>query len=100
MSRSNATITSQIRKYSERRGQDEADQLVRLVYGKLKQIAGYYLKREQNAKTLQATALVNEALMQVLKGNLKNCENRVHFYRIVAQIMRRFLVDHARKKNR
>ena len=73
------------------------DQLMPLVYDELHRLANYYMRRERPGHTLQATALVNEAYMRLLGQDNVEWQNRSHFYGIAAQIMRRVLLDYARK---
>ena len=79
------------------RGDQEAlNALMPIVYGELHKIAGSYLRRERSGHTLQPTALVHEAWLQLVRQDQTSFENRKHFYALAAQIMRRILVDHAR----
>lgn len=75
------------------------DQLLSRVYDELRRLAASYMRRERDNHTLQATALVNEAYMR-LAGNDSEAQDRVHFFALAAQTMRRILVDHARSRNR
>jgi RNA polymerase sigma factor (TIGR02999 family) len=80
-----------------RRGDDEAAaDLFRRVYRELRQLAAHYMRRERQDHTLQATALVHEAYLRMLKERDVSYENRAHFFGIAANVMRRILVDHAR----
>jgi RNA polymerase sigma-70 factor (ECF subfamily) len=72
-----------------------ADDLLPLVYGELHRIAKSYMRRERPEHTLQATALINEAYMRLMRDNL-DWKNREHFIGVAAQVMRRVLVDYAR----
>ncbi len=72
--------------------------LMEAVYPDLKRIAIRYLRNERRGHTLQATALVNEAWLQLLGQTEKDWTNRSHFFAIAAQLMRRIMVDYARKK--
>jgi len=82
-----------------RQGQRDAEsQLLALVYGELRRLAATYMRRERMDHTLQATALVNEALLR-LAGDKIEWQNRAHFFGIAAQAMRRILVEHARARN-
>ena len=72
------------------------DEAARQVYGELRAIADGYLRRERADHTLQPTALVNEAYLRLL-GQDALWQNRTQFYGIAAQMMRRVLVDHARR---
>lgn len=75
---------------------EAADQLVPLVYAELKRLASNYMRRERPDHTLQATALVNEAYLKLIRQQEVNWQNRSHFFGIAAQLMRRILIDHAR----
>ena len=68
------------------------------VYEELRRLAGQYLRRERPGHTLQPTALVHEAYLQMV--NLKDArwQNRVQFFAIASQVMRRILVSHARRR--
>jgi RNA polymerase sigma-70 factor, ECF subfamily len=68
-----------------------------LIYRELHKLAAACMRRERPGHTLQATALVNEAYMRLLGQQDVAWQNRSHFYGIAAQIMRRVLLDYARK---
>ena len=72
------------------------NQLLPIVYSELHQQAARYLRRERPDHTLQATALVHEAYLQLIDQAQVNYQNRAHFFGAAAQAMRRILVDHAR----
>ena len=74
------------------------DQLVPIVYRELRQIAGALMMRERPDHTLQPTAVVHEALLRLLEREPVSFENRAHFFALAARIMRRLLVDHARRR--
>ncbi|HEX9000806.1 MAG TPA: sigma-70 family RNA polymerase sigma factor [Blastocatellia bacterium] len=73
--------------------------LVPHVEAELHALARLYLSRERPGHTLQATALVNEAFMRLVDTKSVHWQNRAHFFGITAQVMRRILVDHARRRN-
>ncbi len=77
---------------------DAEDRLLELVYGELRGIARRHMRRERDGHTLQATELANEAYLR-LAGSGAEFQNRAHFYAVAAQVMRRILVDYARKRN-
>lgn len=80
-------------------GDDAAlERLTPIVYDELRRRAAFYLQAERDAQTLQATALVHEAYLQIL--DLKNIEwkSRAHFVNLIALLMRRILVDAARER--
>ncbi|HEY6803493.1 MAG TPA: sigma-70 family RNA polymerase sigma factor [Pyrinomonadaceae bacterium] len=72
------------------------DRLLPLVAVELHQLAHRYMVRERQDHTLQTTALVNEAYLKLVDQQV-DWQNRAHFFGIAAQIMRRLLIDHARK---
>lgn len=76
---------------------EPADELWSLIYAELREIAGAYMRKERPNHTLQTTALVNEAYLRTFQGKPFRWENRKHFFCGMAQMMRRILVDHARK---
>jgi len=76
--------------------QDVVSKLVPLLYDELRQLAGYYLRRERPNHTLQTTALVHEAYIRLLHQDRVEWKNRSHFFGVAAQLMRRILVDYAR----
>src|SRR5262252_2868383 len=71
------------------------DQLVPVVYGELRRLASSYMRRERPDHTLQTTALVHEAYLQLV-GQASPWESRGQFFGVAAQLMRHILVDHAR----
>lgn len=71
-------------------------QLLPLVYEELRRLAARYMRSERADHTLQPTALVHEAYLRLAGQQAVNWENRIHFFAVAAQIMRRILVDHAR----
>ncbi|MEP7338775.1 MAG: sigma-70 family RNA polymerase sigma factor [Acidobacteriota bacterium] len=77
---------------------DALDQLLPLVYDELRSLAAGYLRRERPDHTLQPTALVHEAWLKLIDDSQINPQNRAHFFGIAAQVMRRVLVDHARRQ--
>jgi RNA polymerase sigma factor (TIGR02999 family) len=72
------------------------DRLLPLVEGELHRLAHRYMNHERQDHTLQTTALVNEAYLKLIDQQV-DWQNRAHFFGIAAQIMRRILIDHARK---
>lgn len=75
------------------------DRLAPLVYGELRRIAARQLRRERADHTLQPTALVHEAYLKLVDQRRVDWLNRAHFYGVASQVMRRLLVDHARRHN-
>jgi RNA polymerase sigma-70 factor (ECF subfamily) len=76
------------------------EKLIPLVEKELHQIAGRYMRRENPAHTLQTTALVNEAYIQLVDQRETRWQNRAHFFGIAAGIMRRILLNYARDRRR
>ena len=72
------------------------DKLLPLVEVELHRLAHRYMSHEREGHTLQTTALVNEAYLKLIDQKVE-WQNRAHFFGIAAQIMRRILIDHARK---
>jgi RNA polymerase sigma factor (TIGR02999 family) len=82
-----------------RKGSRDAEAaLMERVHGELRRLAAGYMRRERVGRTLQPTAVVNEAYMRLLPQRGVSWENRAHFFGIAAKMMRRVLVDHARRK--
>jgi RNA polymerase sigma factor (TIGR02999 family) len=75
------------------------DELAPLVYGELHRIAGNFLRSERPGHTLQATALVNEAYLRLVRQDHPEWNSRAHFTAVAAHYMRQILVDYARKRN-
>ncbi len=75
------------------------EELMPRVYLELHRIASARLRAERSSHTLQATALVNEAYIRLCGAENIVWQNRLHFFKMAARLMRRILVDHARKKN-
>jgi RNA polymerase sigma factor (TIGR02999 family) len=82
-----------------RLGRDEAlDRLMRVVYAELRRIAAQQMRRERVGHTLQPTALVHEAFLRLVEQDPTGFENRGQFFGVAAQLMRRLLVDYARRR--
>ena len=75
------------------------DKLYPLVYDELHKMAQRYMNRERPGHTLQTTALINEAYVRLVDQKQVHWQNRAHFFAISAQIMRRILIDHARRRD-
>ena len=89
-------VTLLLRKVSD--GDETApEKLLPLVYDELRKLARHYLESERQDLTLQATALVHEAYIRLVDWENVSWENRAHFFAVAAQVMRKILVDHARK---
>jgi RNA polymerase sigma factor (TIGR02999 family) len=81
-----------------RRDRDALERLLPLVYSELRRIAARQLKNERPGHTLQPTALVHEAYLRLADQRQVDWQNQAHFFGVAAQVMRRVLVDHARRR--
>src|SRR5712692_10224412 len=79
--------------------QSALDKLTPIVYDELHRLARGYMKRERPGHSLQTTALVNEAYMRLVDYRRMQWQNRAHFFAVSAQLMRRILVERARRHN-
>jgi RNA polymerase sigma-70 factor, ECF subfamily len=79
--------------------QSALERLTPIVYQELHRLAGRYMKGERPGHSLQTTALVNEAYLRLVDYERMQWQNRAHFFAVSAQVMRRILVDHARRQN-
>ena len=91
-------VTELLRAWSD--GDQRAlDGLTPIVYAELRRLAHRYMKRERPDHSLQTTALVNEAYLRLVDCTRMQWKDRAHFFAVSAQLMRRILVDHARRNN-
>jgi RNA polymerase sigma factor (TIGR02999 family) len=91
-------ITILLSRWSE--GESDAfDQLLPLVYPHLREVAAAYMRRERNPGSMQATVLVHELYLRLLRQNRTSLSDRAHFFTYAAKVMRLILVDHARETN-
>jgi RNA polymerase sigma factor (TIGR02999 family) len=77
---------------------DALDRLTGIVYPELRRLARQHLAGRRAGETLESAALANEAYLKLVRAGAIRCENRVHFMAVCAQIMRRILVSHARRR--
>lgn len=75
------------------------EKLIPLVQPELHRLAHSYMRRERTGHTLQTTALLNEAYLQLTDKTQPSWQNRTHFMAVAAQLMRRIMVDHARARH-
>lgn len=73
-------------------------ELVPLVYAELKKLARAYMQQERAGHILQPTALVHETYLRLVRRKSIEWESRAHFYGVAGLLMRRILVDHARRR--
>src|SRR6202790_2733383 len=91
-------VSTLIRAWSD--GDQKAlERLTPIVYDELHRLARRYMKHERPGHSLQTTALVNEAYMRLVDYKRMQWQNRAHFFAVSGQLMRRILVDHARRHN-
>jgi len=74
------------------------DRLVVLLYPKLRRIARQQLEHRRPGESVESASLANEAYLKLVRAGGIRCENRAHFLALCSQIMRRILVDHARRR--
>ncbi len=81
---------------------DEAalDRIAPLVHAELYRLAKHYMSRERPDHLLQTSALINEAYLRLIDWKAVRWQNRAHFFGVAAQMMRRILVDFARRRPR
>jgi RNA polymerase sigma factor (TIGR02999 family) len=90
-------VTSLLRQWSD--GDSSArNELVSVVYQDLRRLAHYHLRRERSEHTLQTTALVHELYLRLCGHDDPKWEDRAHFFAVAARMMRRILVDYARRR--
>jgi RNA polymerase sigma factor (TIGR02999 family) len=94
-----ATVTQWLQRWSEG-DQEAAARAIPLVYEELRRIAAQQLRRERGDHTLEATAIVHEAYLRLAGQGGFHWPSRTHFFAFAAHLMRRILVDHARRLNR
>lgn len=97
MSSEGDEITPLLASWDQGRAQ-ALDRLVPLVYGELRRLAARYFARESPGHTLQPTSLVHEVYFRLLTQRKIGFENRAQFFAGAAVLMRRVLVDHARRR--
>ncbi len=90
-------VTQLLQKWSAG-DRDALEELTPIIHAELHKIARRYMNRERDGHTLQTTALVNEAYMRLIDWKSAKFDNRAHFFGVSAQLMRRILVDFARKR--
>lgn len=91
-------ITALLKAWSDG-DQTALELLTPIVYKELHRLAGRYMKGERPGHSLQTTALVNEAYMRLVDYKRMEWQNRAHFFAVSAQLLRRILVEHARRRN-
>jgi RNA polymerase sigma factor (TIGR02999 family) len=82
----------------QNRNAGAADRLIPIVFRELRDLAELYIRREGPSHTLQPTALVHEAYLRLVGDQARDWQDRAHFIGVAASVMRRLLIDHARRK--
>src|SRR6266699_3440823 len=95
---SDAEVSTLLQAWSQG-DQNALEKLTPIVYNELRRLARHYLNGERSDHSLQTTALVNEAYLRLVDYRRMRWQNRAHFFAVSAQLMRRILVDHARRRN-
>lgn len=80
--------------------QDAIDRLLPVVYAEMRNLADMHMARERSGHTLQPTALVHEAYLKLVGQNSVGFRDRSEFFGVASKVMRRILVDHARRRKR
>jgi RNA polymerase sigma-70 factor (ECF subfamily) len=93
------TVTQLLARWSSG-DREAAERLLPLVYDELRRIAARQLRRERAGHTLEATAIVHEAYMHLVAQPGLEWPSRAHFFAFSAHLIRRILVDYARRRNR
>jgi RNA polymerase sigma-70 factor (ECF subfamily) len=93
-----ADVSTLLRAWSDG-DQSALDKLTPIVYDELHRLARRHMKCERPGHSLQTTALVNEAYLRLVDYKRMQWQNRAHFLAVSAQLMRRILVEHARRHN-
>ncbi|MGD1073710.1 MAG: sigma-70 family RNA polymerase sigma factor [Bryobacteraceae bacterium] len=91
-------VSKLLRAWSEG-NQGALEQLTPIVYEELRRLARRYMRGERSGHSLQTTALVNEAYTRLVDYKRMQWQDRAHFFAVSAQLMRRILVEHARRHN-
>jgi RNA polymerase sigma factor (TIGR02999 family) len=92
-------LTTWLQRWSDG-DRDAAERVLPLVYDELRRIAARQIRGERAGHTLQATAIVHEAFLRLNEPGAFHWPSRAHFFSFAAHLVRRILVDHARKRNR
>ncbi len=91
-------VSSLLRAWSDG-DQSALERLTPAVYHELRRLAHHYMEGERPGHSLQTTALVNEAYLRLVDFTRMQWQDRAHFFAVSARVMRRILVDHARRQN-
>lgn len=95
---SEATQLLMVLRAGDERGEQATERLSELLYPELRRIAGRLMQGERAGHTLQPTAVVHEAFVRLVGEGTVEWQDRAHFLGIAARVMRRILIDHARRR--
>jgi RNA polymerase sigma factor (TIGR02999 family) len=98
MSQASTGETTQLLRAWANGDRDALEQLTPRVYKELRRIAGHFMRNERAGRSMQATALVHEAYLRLVDVTRVDWQHRAHFFAVSAQIMRRILLDQARRR--
>ena len=98
MGNAQCSETTQLLRAWAKGDQGALEQLTPRVYDELRRIAGHFMQNERVGRTIQTTALVHEAYLKLIDINNVEWQHRAHFFAVSAQIMRRILLDQARRR--
>lgn len=97
--RSSSGEVTQLLALAQRGDPDAAEKLIPLIYDELRLVAARCLRRERGDHTLQPTALANEAWLRIMAQREVSYQNRTHFFSLAASMIRRILLDYARRRS-
>jgi RNA polymerase sigma-70 factor, ECF subfamily len=98
MGNASCSETTQLLRAWARGDQGALEQLTPRVYEELRRMAGHFMRNERAGRTMQTTALVHEAYLKLVDIDNMDWQHRAHFFAVSAQIMRRILLDQARRR--
>ena len=98
MASANCSETTELLRAWANGDQDALEKLTPRVYNELRRIAGHFMRDEQPGRTIQTTALVHEAYLKLIDVTNVDWQHRAHFFAVAAKIMRRILLDGARRR--
>jgi RNA polymerase sigma factor (TIGR02999 family) len=98
MGNAQCSETTQLLRAWAKGDQGALEQLTPRVYDELRRMAGHFMRNERAGRTIQTTALVHEAYLKLIDIDNVNWQHRAHFFAVSAQIMRRILLDQARRR--
>ena len=98
MASADCSETTQLLRCWANGDQEALEKLTPRVYNELRRIAGHFIRNEQPGRTIETTALIHEAYLKLIDVTNVDWQHRAHFFAVAAQIMRRILLDRARRR--